>query len=528
MAKAPSHSTVSSHPVLLKTVVLEGKRIVSGVSHKYHLQFRKYFLVITTAQVNNAMSDSPLDQLLPRSSGIKEAEFRLVKPIKDNVWLAERTHDNEPFIARRLDEFDEGYSQKDQYKAEINGMYDLLQQHQMMNCIAHILNHENVISIAGHINMKPLGGNLEHRYNAWLVWDYCDAGTLETALTDKRLLAAWQRTPQKLLPESLCWHVLISMLRALAWLHDGKRVGTEDGRVLSEVDKDWMPILHGCITPKNIHFQHPRGREVFGLCKLANFGTAFVSGKPHINGEVDTGPNPTSYGKEFDKGGVVASLRNSIVGSRDEIRHALEEDAHLTPVRTFAFAQKPRNGQLIWVPQKNKPYTVHTELWNLGMVIFRMMTNVEPPSPDGCETCHYACTHLQACSQEFPGCRVQAAQSNGCSCKMGGCAHILSAMEKGICPHPRVSDKCKHRCERSPLWYMDMLWKRAYSQDLISAVSLLLQLATGSEEMLPVLATSEILEKVQDLYACWKFETTEGKEHVDVDDDLEMRVAGHR
>jgi serine/threonine protein kinase len=285
------------------------------------------------------MSESRDEQ--PRRVGpeIKEVEFRFVKSIKDNVWLVESTNDNEPFIARRLEEFDHGYSQKEQNQAEINGMWDLLQKHDMMQCLAQILNHENIISIAGCINPKPLTSNPEYRYNTWLVWDYCDAGNLETLWTDKRLLLLAARTPQKFLPESLCWHVLISILRALTWLHDGMRMlDTEDGRVLEEVHDDWMPILHGSITPENIHFQHPRGTEVFGVCKLANFSTAFVSGKTHMYGVVDIDPNPTPFDNDIHEGGVITGLRNGKVGSLNEIRYALDEDARLAPVSGFTFS----------------------------------------------------------------------------------------------------------------------------------------------------------------------------------------------
>jgi serine/threonine protein kinase len=263
----------------------------------------------------------------------EETQFRLIKCIEDNVWLAERISDNEPFIARRLDEFDLQHGEKNKSKAEKDRTWHLLKHQGMIACLAQILNHENIISIAGFMNAKPLLDNSEHLNNTWIAWDFCDAGNLETVMTDNRLLAEWSRSPHKLMPEALCWHVLMAMLRALVWLHDGKRlVDTPNGKVLESVDVDWMPILHGNISPHNIHFQHPRGRETFGVCKLANFSTAFVSGKLNMYGTHDNFPNPTPYDQSFHEGGIAAGLRSGKAGSLAEIRCALDRDPVLPPV----------------------------------------------------------------------------------------------------------------------------------------------------------------------------------------------------
>jgi hypothetical protein len=152
-----------------------------------------------------------------------------------------------------------------------------------------------------------------------------------------------------------------------------------------------------------------------------------------------------------------------------------------------------------------------------------MMTNIEPPSLDGCEACDYSCTHLQACSRGFPSCRIQAVHDQGCTCRKGGCDHMFKMLDMVECKHGQVLETCSHACGRKPVWYMDLLVKRAYSKDLVMAVSLLLQLASGLGKKYPIFSTSGIFEAVKDLYDCWRADTEEGRDYVAIEDDLEMR-----
>ncbi|KAL7935397.1 hypothetical protein V8C35DRAFT_299364 [Trichoderma chlorosporum] len=177
--------------------------------------------------------------------------------------------------------------------------------------IAQIFNHENIISIAGYLKADPvgtgsaaIGPQASHPTN-YIVWDYCDAGDLDTLL--KR---SWFRSHDFRLPESLCWHVLISLLSAITYLHDGKRLFLNpkappgEERQWLPVDQDWSPILHRAIIPKNIFFQHPRGSETYGLCKLGNFEHAVVT-----NHVITPGDGPGVVDGEIEVSRAAASRR---------------------------------------------------------------------------------------------------------------------------------------------------------------------------------------------------------------------------
>ena len=73
------------------------------------------------------------------------------------------------------------------------------------------------------------------------------------------------------LREDLIWHTMISMLRALNYLHAGG-VGLDRGNQ----DPDWQPIVHNSVNPANIFFKHPNAKEdhetpAYGPCMLGNF-----------------------------------------------------------------------------------------------------------------------------------------------------------------------------------------------------------------------------------------------------------------
>lgn len=162
--------------------------------------------------------------------------------------------------------------------------------------VSALLNHRNLISIAETIAFDQIrDAKVERR--RLLLWDYCDAGNLQAFMDTTRvppqvdpetnLVAKW-------LPESLCWHVVTSVLKALAWMHEGYReedtiVTNPDGTVERGVkadtredrDEDWLSVLHRDVNASNIYFQHPRGTETYGLCKLGNYARVFVSG--HVN-----------------------------------------------------------------------------------------------------------------------------------------------------------------------------------------------------------------------------------------------------
>lgn len=80
------------------------------------------------------------------------------------------------------------------------------------------------------------------------------------------------------LTEDLIWHVMLSVLRALTYLHDGQEVHPTKRDPLP----GWMPIVHSGIRPENIIFEHPISKYSkhlafrFGACKLGDFARCVV------------------------------------------------------------------------------------------------------------------------------------------------------------------------------------------------------------------------------------------------------------
>jgi serine/threonine protein kinase len=172
-----------------------------------------------------------------------------------------------------------------------------------------------------------------------LLWDYCDAGTLQDVM-DRALppRAAHNDFPgQDFLPEGFVWHVMLGLLRALQFLHQGIREGYEieevpagDGgagrrwkrvRGAQTREEDWMPILHRDLQPRNVFRQRPRGIETYGAVKLGGFGNCFVSGTV-----ADTAGTPLVAIKERD--GSLAELREKLGRfRRDEKQMPLVREA---------------------------------------------------------------------------------------------------------------------------------------------------------------------------------------------------------
>lgn len=170
--------------------------------------------------------------------------------------------------------------------------------------VAALLNHANLVNVINNIAVKAFSGSKD-QVKIFSIWDFCDAGSLAAFMQRP---AGTQGVPRqevtrdgrvkKFLPEGLVWHVATSMLRALAWLHEGYReepcvewagaepwvkwqVWRSEAKQDGSMGEDWMPMLHRNMTADNIFFQHPRGSETYGHCKLGNFSKVFVSGHVH-------------------------------------------------------------------------------------------------------------------------------------------------------------------------------------------------------------------------------------------------------
>lgn len=454
----------------------------------------------------------------------RSEHFQLLKPLEDDVWLAERLSDREPFIARRLTELSPLPAPTEESR-DAEGLTKLLEECGIDRALAQLLNHENILSLAGVIRQSMTSGAGEATEQVWLVWDFPDAGTLEQLFHDKRLAAEY--TGKKYMPESLCWHVLRSVLGALAYLHEGARPFCEGDATeshLARVDDDWHPVLHGAVTPENIFFQHPRGTEEYGACKLGNFSGAFVSGK------VDYVPAKPS---DTPAMGVAAGLTDGKVASLDEIRRNLYSDVDpktsVSPAPSsvpffpspfpFPFwdGAKPISDRTNSRLQTRKAYTVKDELWGLGAAVHQMMVGAPPPSPAGCPACNHECMHIQSCAAHPEGCAPLLA---ACGCTWGGCPHMPATP----CPHPRLPQECPHAgCERTGVRFQDNLWRKHYSRGLIRAVLMLLRPGGWVEEWCLPGATSKVWEEVSVSYSQWLRESAEGAAFHGIEDDLMHR-----
>jgi hypothetical protein len=155
--------------------------------------------------------------------------------------------------------------------------------------ISLILNHPNIVSLVDIIRNSALSGPTTEAgpYGDVTVWEDMDAGCLAYLLPtpeaypdfddeDGWHLLAAQHFSRFSLPESLCWHVLKNISRALLWLHHGvKETEGIPGESLRH-DDDWHTILLRDISPSQIWLKKPKGDETYGECKIGGFQWAKV------------------------------------------------------------------------------------------------------------------------------------------------------------------------------------------------------------------------------------------------------------
>ncbi|KAH6679101.1 kinase-like domain-containing protein [Halenospora varia] len=216
-----------------------------------------------------------------------------------------------------------------------------------------ILNHPNIISLIDIIQPSLLPGShttLNNKKPAptadLTIFEDMNAGSLAYLLPSANSYPnpsdthSWHvlATPNPArfsLPESLCWHVLRSISKALLWLHHGvKETAGIPGEYMKH-DDDWHPILVMDISPGQIWFKRPEGGETYGECKLGGFQWARVIGT--VGGEV-------------------------------------------------AVASRVEGAQMVkkwfWAPEvytNLSPWTRSSETFSLGATIYAMMTGIPPP-----------------------------------------------------------------------------------------------------------------------------------------------------
>ncbi|KAK3682440.1 kinase-like domain-containing protein [Podospora appendiculata] len=303
-------------------------------------------------------------------------EYTLFKPLPDGLALVKRIIDGETFIA-------EPFESPVPEEAE-------LRARGAAEAAANILNHENLVSLNTEIINIPVAWKNRPEDEYWpshiILWDYCDAGTLENLLENPPV----PRSPTGFLPESLVWHVALGMLRALQWLHEGIRdvygVEAETGparknfyccrrvRGTTPPEKDWMPVLHRNIKPGNIYLQHPKGIEMYGAVKLGDYGSCIVTGKVRENRRTPL---------------VAMMVENSAFQypGWDPMANEVEAPLEVLRENLFAWKENPNSRDIV-----DRPYTAGSELYALGEILYRMMRGRKLPHAERCILC--GCDHI--------------------------------------------------------------------------------------------------------------------------------------
>lgn len=232
--------------------------------------------------------------------------------------------------------------------------------------ISRILNHPNIVSLVDIVQAASIPGNvMPGEYGNLTVWEDMDAGCLSrlvpspNALPDLTDSEGWRKLAAEnlqrfSLPESLCWHVLSSISRALLWLHYGvKETEGIQGDTMKH-DDDWQPILIRDVSPGQIWFKKPKAGETYGECKLGGFQwakvTGLVGGTMAITTRVEDAPREKQW--------YWAPVR---FGS--SLRYSNETNADT--------AKEIYNSTHSW----SRP----NEIWSLGAVVYTMMTGMPPP-----------------------------------------------------------------------------------------------------------------------------------------------------
>jgi hypothetical protein len=177
--------------------------------------------------------------------------------------------------------------------------------------ISRILNHPNVISLVDIVQASSLPGqSMPGKHGDLTIWEDMDAGCLSyllpspNALPDFADSEGWhalaaQNFQRFSLPESLCWHVLLSISKALLWLHHGVKETEGIPGDITKHDDDWHPILIRDVSPGQIWFKKPRAGETYGECKLGGFQwtkvTGLVGGATAVASRVDGAPREKQF-----------------------------------------------------------------------------------------------------------------------------------------------------------------------------------------------------------------------------------------
>ncbi|PHH69708.1 hypothetical protein CDD82_7555 [Ophiocordyceps australis] len=337
-----------------------------------------------------------------------------------------------------------------------------LQSDDSVTALAQVLNHPNLVSLVGRFRIHGLPDQL--------VWDYCDQGNLATVFMNTSRPSA----PIYFLPESLCWHVMRSLLRAVVHLHDGKRLvrdATGKNRWVSPV-KDWRAILHRNIRPENVFLQSAEDGATYGPVKLGDFSQAMVTS--HMPTVPDLVPCwPLSAAMTIQRGHEPLEKSWSKFGNQSD-----------SP------------------PRDQDTYTLSDEIYSIGSLVLTMMTTYNLQL-----RCQYGCSHVARC---YDGdCIKTALGKNKCACTGGCCRHIP---QQG-CPHPLNyrtgfwDARCNLRDLNLETWVAGV----NYSAWIRNALDILLE----SDPTTSIIDSAlRITLMVEQQFEGWRARTKEGAEFV--------------
>ncbi|RFU30197.1 hypothetical protein B7463_g6126, partial [Scytalidium lignicola] len=276
-----------------------------------------------------------------------------------------RTSDNLVFLTSDLSNIYEELPNKD--RAQLAGV--LLPS--ISHTLSQIINHYNVVSLVDIIHNSLEEPFIENAgpLKDFMVWENMNAGSLAQLLPpvgklpgpnskDEWIRLAKEDHHRASLPESLCWHVLRSISKALLWLHFGVKETSGDSGALKRLDDNWQCILIRDVSPTQIWFQHPVLDETYGACKLGGFGLAKVVNFVNGSQPVTLRPDNASWEKQlFWAPEVCGEL------SATDLETYTEESKYIK--------SRASSGLPYWTPT--------AELWSLGALVYMMMTGIPPP-----------------------------------------------------------------------------------------------------------------------------------------------------
>ncbi|KAI1416599.1 hypothetical protein F5Y13DRAFT_205439 [Hypoxylon sp. FL1857] len=313
--------------------------------------------------------------------------YEFVTELSPGVWKVCRKTDRIEFLAHEVtDQLTTNPREPDENQTDLAFIVNSAKPN-VSELLGRVLNHENLVNLIQMLVVQKTSACGRTEQRTYAIWDFCDAGNLGNLIMNLPMIVSdrttydddkWDKNeyepkkdllgypseeeddyvppeyrpikPEEFLPESFCWHVLISVLKALAWLHNGSRdITMNNGRIVMQINEDWQPMLHRNITPTNIFLAHPRRDEWYGSCKLGNYERLYISG--HYNG----GPQETV--RPRNRGLALAPPRSIVFQPLEELVLLHEQYGHSYP------------------PKPDQPYTIVSEWRALGEIMQAMMIN---------------------------------------------------------------------------------------------------------------------------------------------------------